>query len=212
MSHGEDELHALSYASSEQVNRYPFPPAASGFLYYRSPPPGAPDIAGDIRFRVTNNKDPGRFASGTDFMRHGLPWLIPLVPNSEVSRRFLPSLLRDSLLTNEQVRRIERFSTEKSMREKEQPIYAFGQPCRLPTPGQQTAATAKEMWRLFWIFGVQDGEDRLKRTLLSLRSHVKWGYQQPGQPPKEFSASGTPYCSLDGLCSPYLYRDSNCAL
>ena len=68
-------------------------------------------------------------------MFHGLPWLIPLLPNLEVSRRFLPSLRRDSLLTDDQVRRIEKLSTERPMRLmrlKEQPIVcAFGQPFRL---------------------------------------------------------------------------------
>ena len=114
-------------------------------------------------------------------MLHGLPWIIPLVSNSEVSRRFLPSLRRDLLLTDDQIRRIENFSTERPVHNREQPVYAFGQPFRLRVSGRNAVEWEKSRTRKgFWIFGVLDGEDRLECTSLRRNPLTKWGYQQPG--------------------------------
>ena len=195
------ELFNATYGRAGGIY-HTFPPATSGFFYYHSPPPGAPDIAGDIRFRVTNDRDPSSFTGGTDLMIHGLPWLIPLVPNSEVSHRFLPSLRRDSLLTNDQVRRIERFSTERPIYRREQPIYAFGQPCRLQISGRQSMEREAVIEKEYLMFGIVDGEDRLERALLHKVPLTEWGYEQPGQPPRVFSAPGTLPYSRDLPCSP----------
>ena len=201
ISPNEAEHFIATYGKADGKYRR-FPPAASGFFYYHPPPPGAPDIAGDIRFRVTNNKEPDSFVGGTDLTIHGLPWLIPLVPNSEVSHLFLPSLRCDSLLTDDQVRRIERFSAGRQMHLKGQPMYAFRQPFRLHIAGWQAVEQEmKSAWKECWIFGILDGEDRLKRILLRRNPLTKWGYQQQGQPPRAFFAPGTRFCSTESPCS-----------
>ena len=201
--YSEGEVHAVSYAS-ERAKRYPFPPATSGFFYYRSPPPGAPDIAGDIRFRVTNTADPRSFAHGTDLTIHGIPWLIPLVPSSIISRRFLSSLRRELLLTDEQIRRIENCGAEHPLHRRTKPVYATGQPFRLHTSCQQTTDC--------WLFGVHGGEDKLERTVLSLQPPAKWGYQPPGQPPRAFYTPGMLRSSSDDSCSRWTSRNRHRAL
>ncbi|EDR13135.1 uncharacterized protein LACBIDRAFT_308639 [Laccaria bicolor S238N-H82] len=58
--------------------RLPFPPHSSGFLYYHQPP-GAPLLAGELRFRLTSNHLPESFNQGEDCLTpEGDAWKIPL--------------------------------------------------------------------------------------------------------------------------------------
>jgi hypothetical protein len=57
-----------------------FPTGTRGFLYYHPPNPGAPLVAGQVRFRLTPGNDPASFIHGSDLqMPNGLPWGIPLL-------------------------------------------------------------------------------------------------------------------------------------
>lgn len=53
--------------------------AFGGFLYYNKPPLGAPNTAGSLRFRVTNNCDPSSFGRGHDVAWGSIPWSRPLL-------------------------------------------------------------------------------------------------------------------------------------
>ncbi|KAF7796145.1 hypothetical protein EIP86_007319 [Pleurotus ostreatoroseus] len=59
-----------------------FPPSffepRGGFLYLYTPPPGLPDTAVGLRFRITNDKNPKSFIFGRDLTYQGVPWTIPL--------------------------------------------------------------------------------------------------------------------------------------
>ena len=69
------------------TNYVPFPPGSHGFLYYYTDP-SLPDVAGEVRFRLTANNDPSNFDRGRDFLRpHGLPWAISLLNISRVKYR-----------------------------------------------------------------------------------------------------------------------------
>lgn len=108
----------------------------SGFFYFHREP-NAPLLAAEIRFRLTDSSDPASFASGSDLLSNGLPWLLPifsllkhdLVPLADI-------LVRDGLLSDEFIRQGKDVKTGKSgnpfKMQKAQfrspPIYSFGQP------------------------------------------------------------------------------------
>ncbi|KAJ6522254.1 hypothetical protein B0H19DRAFT_1203003 [Mycena capillaripes] len=74
----------------------PFPPLASGYLYYRPPPAHIP-LAGSLRLRV--NSDDSR---GSDLLLpNGLPWQI-LLPQITLNKQYagvLQQLLKEKLVT-----------------------------------------------------------------------------------------------------------------
>jgi hypothetical protein len=65
---------------TEDFRVKPFPKGTQGFLYYAPGPKHAP-IAGALRFRVTESRDPGAFHSGHNLIHHngGTPWGITLL-------------------------------------------------------------------------------------------------------------------------------------
>ncbi|KIM71680.1 hypothetical protein PILCRDRAFT_820866 [Piloderma croceum F 1598] len=70
-------LRSASYYTGDRRH---FPEGTRGFLYYCQPNPGAPLVAGQIRFRLTPGNDPASFIQGSDLlMPNGLPWSIPLL-------------------------------------------------------------------------------------------------------------------------------------
>ena len=74
--------------------RLPFPPNTNAFLYYLTPPE-KPQIAGELRLRVTSSDDPASFESGSDLLRsNGLPWSRPLY---SLRKYYNPSPLYESL-------------------------------------------------------------------------------------------------------------------
>jgi hypothetical protein len=86
--HGKDPFSDSSADSAH----LPFPPDARGFLYYIPGPLHAP-AAGEIRFRVTGNRDPASFESGHDlsYFDTTLPWRITLASIARASS-FYPFL------------------------------------------------------------------------------------------------------------------------
>ncbi|KAJ7171239.1 hypothetical protein C8R46DRAFT_183432 [Mycena filopes] len=77
----------------------------TGFLYHHLPYP-ASFLSASLRFRCTTDDSPGAFAAGYDLPnRAGLPWDIDL-PHLLASHRYvrwLPQLVRDGLLTPQQL-------------------------------------------------------------------------------------------------------------
>lgn len=76
-----------------------FPPGSHGFFYYYLPP-GAPSVAGQIRFRLTPTSSPDSFHQGTDLLTtFGLPWTYHLLPGVHrmAHRELWNHLFRDKL-------------------------------------------------------------------------------------------------------------------
>ncbi|KAI0368000.1 hypothetical protein BV20DRAFT_1123119 [Pilatotrama ljubarskyi] len=89
----------------------PFPANSQGFLYFRARPHA--EVAGSVRFRVTQGRDPEYFAHGEDLLTvFGKPWQIPLVtiassPRCVVLRKYLE---RDALVTFEALEQCEKLA------------------------------------------------------------------------------------------------------
>ncbi|KAJ3558956.1 hypothetical protein NM688_g624 [Phlebia brevispora] len=89
--------------------KFRYPPSLfeprGGFLYLYKPPPGLPDSAVGLRFRITNDHDPKSFVFGRDLTFQGVPWTVPLhygAIRNPVIRRLL---FKDELLPIETIRR-----------------------------------------------------------------------------------------------------------
>ncbi|KZT24300.1 hypothetical protein NEOLEDRAFT_1179298 [Neolentinus lepideus HHB14362 ss-1] len=80
-----------------------FPDDTQGFFYWHTEP-GAPALAGQVRFRVTNSKDPASFQGGQDLrLLGGDPWRVSLFSVASCTRyKVLRSvLLSDGLVTSD---------------------------------------------------------------------------------------------------------------
>ncbi|KZT24299.1 hypothetical protein NEOLEDRAFT_1135069 [Neolentinus lepideus HHB14362 ss-1] len=74
-----------------------FPDDTQGFFYWHTDP-GAPVLAGQVRFRVTNSKDPASFQGGQDLrLPGGDPWRVSLF---DVARYTQYKVLRSVLLSD----------------------------------------------------------------------------------------------------------------
>ena len=72
-----------------------FPPGTRGFFYYYHDPT-TPPLAGELRFRVTRDRDPSLFASGHDLLGdNGIPWRISLI---QIASRKTFESIKDTLL------------------------------------------------------------------------------------------------------------------
>ncbi|PSR75330.1 hypothetical protein PHLCEN_2v9193 [Hermanssonia centrifuga] len=90
----------LLYAANERPNHTKFPQGTQGFLYYHAPK-WAPQLAGQLRFRITPSSDPATFSSGRDLTSRGLPWRKSLFSISALhSQTLLWMLIRDGLVTD----------------------------------------------------------------------------------------------------------------
>jgi hypothetical protein len=89
---------------------YPNSPA---FLYYHLPP-GLPEIAGELRLRLTSGSDPSSFDAGVDLISHEGIWRLPLtsLANRAPFAGIRMQLLRDGLVTTDLLSTCERLWAE----------------------------------------------------------------------------------------------------
>ena len=166
-----------------------FPPNTAGFLYYHPPPAGAPDIAGQIRFRVTNSRSPESFHKGDDLLHRGIPWRIPLVPFNPRSEAFFPLLLADKFITEDQFHRCRKVASSRQL-QSGTAVYALGQPFTITLLTRQTANESR--FSCFSLLVEEDGEARIEGARLKSSRGVGWGYGlgKPKRRPKRFTAPG----------------------
>lgn len=121
--------YALPYVAG------PFPAGTSGFLYLHKPPAWAPQIAYELRFRVTKSSNPTSFSAGHDLQYEGLPWSVPLLYHTAIKAPAVRTLLNsDRLMTEPQILEVERLSNKLVPREAQSAwplLYAMNQPFRL---------------------------------------------------------------------------------
>ncbi|KAL6298077.1 hypothetical protein BKA93DRAFT_812686 [Sparassis latifolia] len=104
-----------------------FPPNTRGFLYYYSPSPETP-LAGEVRFRLTQDSSLTDFASGTDLLLgNGVHWRIPLLLIAS-ALRYAPMralLLRDGLVTPDLVDRCIRLYAKDRLLQRSQILHSL---------------------------------------------------------------------------------------
>lgn len=165
----------------------PSPPGTHGFLYYRPPPPWAHDLAGEIRFRITKDSNPSSFATGRDLFVQGIPWTVALIFNTPTSAAFRDVLLRDGLLTEDQICRLERLEPRhSSLTAKSRLVHSIGQPFALPI---NTSWNAWKSARYF-VPGIMDGRDVLEKFDIISLAGAQWGYGDGTDGAKVFSKDG----------------------
>ncbi|KAG7441321.1 uncharacterized protein BT62DRAFT_937240 [Guyanagaster necrorhizus] len=89
-----------------------FPDNTAGFLYYWTHP-DLPPTLGQVRFRVTNTRDPGEFDRGGDFCYpSGAPWYIslPYIAGSDAYKSICDILVRDGLVARDTIEQLRPFS------------------------------------------------------------------------------------------------------
>jgi hypothetical protein len=151
-----------------RYNLVSFPQDTGGFLYYRRPPPGAHDLAGCVRFRVTNDPDPASFARGHDLLVRGVPWGRALLPLAGTVRAFTACLYSAGLLSVTQVARLAGFLPAK--RARSHVVHAYRQLFVLdivPASINRTRAVA--------VLGSENGRDRLGSIRLATHRGI-WAY------------------------------------
>jgi hypothetical protein len=85
----------------------PFPDNTCGFLYYKGPSPGYPDLSGSLRFRVISGSN--SFEDGVDLtLPTGRVWQIHLYSVLRAVRHagFVTKLLEEKLITNSVVKKL----------------------------------------------------------------------------------------------------------
>lgn len=113
---------------SKAAAHIPFPAGTAGFFYFHRPA-GAPPAAGEVRFRITRDADPGSFAAGADLRVHGLPWAMDVYPPVQNVRAVFPLLLADGLLAPRELARIEAMAAARPLGHRlARLVYAFGEP------------------------------------------------------------------------------------
>ncbi|KZT24303.1 hypothetical protein NEOLEDRAFT_1179301 [Neolentinus lepideus HHB14362 ss-1] len=154
----------LSYSNSKG-HHIGFPDDTQGFFYWHIDP-GAPALAGQVRFRVTNSKDPASFQGGQDLrMPGGDPWRVSIFAIAwyqqyKVLRSVLLSdafvtrdLLDSALCVVNSSKTVSRLPLSKS-----DIIWRFGQ--AIPVSLESTSFSA-------WV--VDDSESALVRILCLFR-------------------------------------------
>ncbi|KAI0359733.1 hypothetical protein OH77DRAFT_1419032 [Trametes cingulata] len=89
----------------------PFPANTHGYVYYRARPHA--EVAGSLRFRVTQGRDPQFFQHGEDLLTvYGSPWQIPLVAIATSARCVVlrKMLEEDGLVTPEALEQCKRLA------------------------------------------------------------------------------------------------------
>lgn len=92
---------AIQYTTQQRLY-IPFPDNTRGFLYYKGPKPGHPDIAGSLRFRVITRPGSESFANGVDLsLPSGGVWEIHLYAVVRIERHagLLLKLLEEGLVS-----------------------------------------------------------------------------------------------------------------
>ena len=88
--------------TTKQRQYIPFPDNAVGFLYYKVPKPGYPDIAGSFRFRIVSGLGPDCFANGVDLnLPIGGVWEMHLYSAVQMEERspLVTKLLEEGLVS-----------------------------------------------------------------------------------------------------------------
>lgn len=177
----------LAGRSGKGYSAVPFPNDTWGFLYYRAPPSWGHDLAGEIRFRVTEDANPANFYHGHDISFKGVPWHIPLLPYTSLSSAFHDVLLQDGLLTPDQAHRLQRFSSYRRQAMHTRLLYAVGQPFVMRIDVDK----AVECRNRQIILGKKDGEDTTTHISIGTSKGVQWAYAAADGAPQPFTERGT---------------------
>ncbi|KAF8815720.1 hypothetical protein BYT27DRAFT_7079221 [Phlegmacium glaucopus] len=119
MSHASCRLQTRGSSPPKLYIRYtthhrqftPFPDDTRGFLYYKGPKPGHPDIAGSLRFRIISGSGPDCFSNGVDLrLPTGGVWEIHLYTIVRVERYvgLLLKLLEEGLVSDSAVKKLQK--------------------------------------------------------------------------------------------------------
>lgn len=144
-----------------------YPPNMGGFLYLHPAPPGAPQTAAEIRFRITNNPNPGSFLQGTDRMQNGLPWsrqllwcYIPLVSSLLSKDRLMAGPMRTRV---ENLQAVSNQFPEETHNSKHL-LYARNQPFCVYLTAPRIC---------LWLLQEVDGRDKLTPLFYRLPSIIR---------------------------------------
>ncbi|EKM60274.1 uncharacterized protein PHACADRAFT_179643 [Phanerochaete carnosa HHB-10118-sp] len=171
----------------------PFPPGTHSFFYYRAPPPWAHDLAGEIRFRITKDSDPSSFAGEHHLLVQGMPWIVTLLFNTPYSAAFHSVLLRDGLLSEDQIRRLGRLEPWRStLTARARLIHSIGQPFALPV------STNRNTYRYarYFVPSIVDSKDVLEKYDLMSSRGSQWGYNTGQDEARVFSKDDAYVVSL----------------
>ncbi|EKM60288.1 uncharacterized protein PHACADRAFT_189422 [Phanerochaete carnosa HHB-10118-sp] len=178
----------------------PSPPGTHGFFYYRTPPPWAHDLAGEIRFRITKDSDPSTFASGYDLLVKGMPWAVTLLFNSSISAGFRNAVLHDGLLSEDQIHRMERLEPWRcKLTAKSRLLHSIGQPFALPISTDSKVRKSS----LYFVPGITDDKDVLENLHIVSHSGYQWGYNTGTDGVKTFSRDAIAIVHLEPWIHPH---------
>ncbi|EKM60300.1 uncharacterized protein PHACADRAFT_179653 [Phanerochaete carnosa HHB-10118-sp] len=171
------------------------PPGTHGFFYYRAPPPWA----GEIRFRITKDRNPSSFPSGHDFLLRGMPWAVTLLFATPVSAFFHNILLRDGLLSEGQIRRLESLEPWQSrLAAKSHLVHSIGQPFALPLGVNRSTSTCSR----HIVPGIVDSRDVLERFEFRSVAGSLWGYDAGPNETRVFSKNAIAIVHLEPWVHP----------
>lgn len=110
LDHTLYEKPYVSFVTYKSDLDIPFPSETSGFFYYHQPT-AAPPASGQIRFRITRNRNPASWGSGMDlYLPNGLVWkksLLEVTGKHPKLTALRTLLLADKLISPELVERCE---------------------------------------------------------------------------------------------------------
>ena len=191
-----DKSVSLVYGRTSDASMVQFPPDTAGFLYYHAPPPGAPDIVGELRFRVTNNSDPSSFAQGHDLLFKGFNWSLPIMPAVRFMRVVRQLLLKDGLITEDVIARLKRLDAGqgRTIDTKSTVIYAHKQPFPLnlrPTSGGPRQSV------LMHILRSTHSDAGWQDDIIPVKvAGQLWCFQNPANPSESHLLSSPGKCTL----------------
>ncbi|TFK48104.1 hypothetical protein OE88DRAFT_1665206 [Heliocybe sulcata] len=133
-------------ASTPPYRHQPFPEGTQGFFYWYIDT-GAPLLAGQVRFRVTDSEDPASFSAGKDLcLPTGELWTLPLIAIASGERYtlFRGILLSERLVTKDVMDKAAGATGNLSTRNDIRPnvhshfIWQFRQPFRIKLHARHT--------------------------------------------------------------------------
>jgi hypothetical protein len=125
-------IHGASFWKPGNTNLQ-FPGQTHGFFYYVPGPAHAP-VAGEVRFRITPDADPGSFADGHDlvFPDSPAPWRVPLVSIIQSKRSYnhmYERLCKDGIISKDLAAEVREHKSSSTRRKRTTPIlHSLSQP------------------------------------------------------------------------------------
>ena len=139
------------------------PPGSCGFFYYHHDK-NSPPLAGGVRFRLTRTPHPADFASGTDLILNGLPWVLPsfFVLKRPALKHLKAIAIRDGFFSEDEVAAADAMDTTYHYRHllTLRLVHSFGQPFHVDL--------TTDMPRITFI-----GKDGLKNPCLNVAFGIR---------------------------------------